>query len=64
MDRPPYSPDLNPIENIWANMKNKLGDKEYTKGQLISKIHEIWNNISDDSVKNIVVQFMIGLKNE
>ena len=32
-------------------MKNKLGDKKYTKGQLISKIHEIWNNISDDSVK-------------
>jgi len=21
---PPYSPDLNPIENIWANIKNRL----------------------------------------
>ena len=51
LDWPPYSPNLNPIENICANMKNKLGDKKYTKGQLISKILEIWNNISDDSVK-------------
>ena len=41
LDWPPYSPNLNPIENIWANMKNKQGDKKYTKGQLISKIHEI-----------------------
>ena len=21
---PPYSPDLNPIENVWANIKNRL----------------------------------------
>ena len=23
---PPYSPDLNPIEQVWANMKQKLRD--------------------------------------
>ena len=29
----------------------QLGDKKFTKGQLISKIFEIWNNINDDSIK-------------
>ena len=31
---PPYSPDFNPIEHIWANMKFKLPD-------LIPKFHSL-----------------------
>ena len=48
IDWPPYSPDLNPIENIWAWMKRKLlvdyGTPE-TEEELIANVREIWTNI-------------------
>ena len=29
LDFPPNSPDLNPIENVWCNLKSKLNEKKY-----------------------------------
>ena len=45
IDWPTNSPDLKPIENLWAYVKHKLGDKKYIKNQLIAKIHSIWDYI-------------------
>jgi transposase len=38
---PPYLPDLNIIENLWAILKNKVyeGGKEY------STVDELWESI-------------------
>ena len=52
IDWPANSPDLNPIENLWAYVKHKLGDKKYTKNQLIAKIHSIWNDISNEQIQS------------
>jgi hypothetical protein len=44
-DWPPYSPDLNIIENIWTFLKMKL--RRYsigTKAELIARVREVWNN--------------------
>jgi hypothetical protein len=48
MKWPPYSPDLSPIENIWAILKEKLHVHAIdSKPQLIAKIRDIWGNDLD-----------------
>jgi len=37
---PPYSPDLNPIENVFSMFKNKLQKKEYINEEIISGTFE------------------------
>lgn len=53
MDWPPHSPDLNPIENLWALLKAKIyklkpelinmPDNEGTKRLLIETAHQAWS---------------------
>lgn len=46
MEWPSQSPDLNPIENLWAYVKKKLGDENYkTKERLIAEVKDIWEKI-------------------
>ena len=57
MEWPPYSPDLNPIENLWALMKAKLyrlhpelehaPDTDETLDALIRGAQEAWHNIDN-----------------
>lgn len=48
---PPYSPDLNPIENLWPWMKRKLlndYDPCQSKDELWGRLVEIWNSITPE----------------
>ncbi len=56
MEWPPYSPDLNPIENMWSIIKRKV----YANGKQFSSKHELWNvfqaaakDISADEVSKL-----------
>jgi hypothetical protein len=42
---PPYSPDLNCIENLWGFIKNKLSHENITtKEELIRRVQNIWQS--------------------
>ena len=48
---PPYSPDLNPIENLWAAMKSRVQGKEFpTKDALWLQLQSLWNSFSPNFV--------------
>ena len=53
IDFPSYSPDLNPIENIWGKIKKQIMKKEYqTLAALMKDIEKEWDSITDNQLKN------------
>lgn len=45
LDWPPYSPDLSPIENLWAIIKQRLNDEgSFSRADMTEKIMSHWNN--------------------
>jgi transposase len=61
LDWPPYSPDLNPIEHLWAQLKQwineyypdliTMGKSEEAYQRLFQAIREGWEAISQEAIK-------------
>jgi transposase len=52
---PPNSPDLNPIENMWAILSDKMKRHECdTVENFIRALKEEWEKISQSQIKNLV----------
>jgi len=50
---PPYSPELNPAENIWAMLKRKFTNKFFKTLEEVSEfITEATNSLGADKVKS------------
>lgn len=56
LEWPPYSPDLNIIENLWGLLSRKVyesGTQYQDKNSLIEAIKKAWNEISLSSIENL-----------
>lgn len=53
---PGNSPDLNPIENLWALLKESLNQQEpaTSLNQLERRLKKAWGEISTDTLRNLV----------
>ena len=51
---PPYSPDLNPIEEVFAEVKHFLEENEFTSGSPESAILLAYNSVSADHCLNFI----------
>lgn len=57
MQWPSLSPDLNPIENMWALVKRALhqdGTRDKSKGQIYREFAKKWNEISPTTTRRLV----------
>ena len=62
--QPPYSPELNPVENMWHHIRENGGFKNTTFNTLNdveSKLEEFLKNLDNDTVK--LITFFNWIKN-
>jgi hypothetical protein len=54
LEWPSQSPDLNPMEHVWAHMKKELGKKRFQNRQeLKTALLKIWNNLDGKFLKKL-----------
>ena len=52
---PPYSPDMNPIEKVWAYMGHEVSKRRpTTKPGLMRAIKDVWDKVSDTMINSLI----------
>jgi hypothetical protein len=55
IDFPAYSPDLNPIENLWATLAREVEKKHCdTMEELQDEVERVWENVDKEHMRNLV----------
>ena len=52
---PPQSPDLNPIENVWGEIKSRLANHNFTNIEDFKrKLRKEWENIPFSLIQHLI----------
>lgn len=55
LNSPPQSPDLNPIENLWWELKRRLAGKKFNEDQtLFEAVKQEWSRIPKNKLDNLI----------
>lgn len=55
LDWPSQSPDLNPIEHLWQELKLRTGNKKHSnKTELWQDLQNQWQNLPQDRISNLI----------
>ena len=59
---PGNSPDMNPIEGLWKDLKDKISREGVTnKRELTERLISVWHR--DDSLRQLARQYIMGMPN-
>ena len=64
-DQPPSSPDLNPIEKVWRQMKNDITKLEATPTsikEIIKVLQEFWNDVDLKEWRYLIERLIYKIK--
>ena len=63
LDHPPYSPDLNPIEHVWAWMKRKLHQLTFKNcDEMVLAITQVWEELPLSHLQHYIDNFKRRIK--